>query len=365
MSLIQRYTKLFEEFSSHRDNWEISSKEPFIVSRVESDSQLPLSITLFGDDKTVHVCFNLYSNKQSVELARELLKAQGKKRIDVKDEDSGLDILIDNDGFATVLSTSDSSPEEVAERLDEYLEASESILIKLLRTAQDAISKSKETEGDSEPAAVETKAVDHLSADQVVAHFLDKNDYKYEHDEEKKRFVFGFSTRKYLNGKDKPSLRIVIEYSDKTLLRFVTPWLYQFDLDKTDYSLIASAIAWFQFEYKFLSMSLDPSDGELRISIDIPLGDGVVNPGQIERLVTFIHQFSEDTYEELFGLMLEDSQAAEAKLHSLLKARKEKVSNFQWFESIKDKLDELSEQQKKDIEGILNRESGEQQRGGI
>ncbi|MDV7103856.1 hypothetical protein R3X26_05460 [Vibrio sp. TH_r3] len=365
MSLIQRYTELFKEFSHQQENWDFTSDSPFTLTRKESDQQLPLSLFLQGNEETVHIFFSLYNSTTLTKLAKDWLKTQGEEKFVRKDEDSGLIIYIDHEGFAAVLETSDSTPEDVIASIDQSIKKAELLLIKSVESVQKASESSSSAE-ESTDSETETTVVQEMDVSQVVESYLVENSYKHKHLNDRKRFVFGFSTKKYKDSDGDNSVQIVIDYSDDDLLRFTTPWLYKFDLDKTDYSLIASAIVWYQFTYKFLSMSLDPSDGELTICIDIPLGDGAkVCHKQIDRLVKFIHQVTEVTYDEIFGQMLEDSQGAESKLKSKIESHKKKRTNARWFESVKGKLDELSEQQKRQIEEILNNGDDEDKRAGI
>lgn len=358
MSLLQDYTDLFQHFSEQHTTWTITSDKPFTLSRALTEDSLPLSICLYGDDDSAHVYFNLYGSKGLTEIAEKLLKLKQEQQIQKKDEESGLVIMIDSDGFAVIFNASDVTPEEFSGNLEDLIGKSEALLLKVVETAHEIIQDIHE-----KPA---TESVSAGSIDQIIEQYFASEEYKYEHDKISKSFVFGFSTENYVNQKGTKSLRIVIDYSDNDLLRFTTPFLYQFDLQKTDYSLIASVTAWFQFEYKYLAMSLDPSDGELKISIDIPMGTTLVHASQIKRIVSFILQFTESTYDELFALLLNDSQVAKEKLNLLIDTHKGKIANLKWHESIKSKLDGLTDAQKKAIDDILNQASGKtSELGGI
>ncbi|HAW91926.1 MULTISPECIES: hypothetical protein [unclassified Arsukibacterium] len=351
MSLLQDYSVLFQQFSEQHDDWDILSQDPLSISREEKDGSLPLSISVYGNETKAHIYFNLYHSETFKQLAQKLLKINQKQEIQKADEDSGLVIAIDSDGIAVIFDASGITPNEFKDSLGSLIEKAEAVLVQVVTSAHKIIQKASEEVATDAAPSVAVAA--NLPIDEIVKQYFASEDFKYRNDEDNKRFIFGFSTDKYLNIKEEPSLSIVINYADSDLLRFETPWLYQFDLQKTDYSLIASAVAWFQFEYKFLSMSLDPTDGELKISIDIPIGAGTIHPSQIKRIVSFILQFTENTYEEYFALLLKDSQAAREKLNVLIDAYKEKVSNRRWFEGIKNKLDELTDEQKKAIEDIL------------
>ncbi|MDP5129707.1 MAG: hypothetical protein NWQ54_02410 [Paraglaciecola sp.] len=364
MSLLQDYSVLFQQFSEQHNNWDITSEDPFSISREEKEGSLPLSISVYGNETKAHIYFNLYHCETSKQLAHKLLKINQKQKIQQADEDSGLVIAIDSDGIAVIFDASGITPDVFADNLDSLIEKAETVLAQVVTSAHKIVQK--DSEEVSTDAAPSVAVAANLPIDEIVKQYFASENFKYKNDEDNKRFIFGFATDKYLNINNEPSLRIVINYADSDLLRFETPWLYQFDLQKTDYSLIASAIVWFQLEYKFLSMSLDPGDGELKISIDIPIGAGTIHSSQIKRIVSFILQFTESNYEEYFALLLKDTKAAKEKLNTLLDAHKERVSNLRWFEVIKNKLDDLTDEQKKAIEDILG-VAGEEQAvsGGI
>lgn len=158
---------------------------------------------------------------------------------------------------------------------------------------------------------------------------------------------------------------MAISYADKERLCIQTPSMYVFDLNKTDYSLIAMVIAWYQFEYKFLSMSLDPEDGELKISIDLPLGQGTLHHSQIDRIVSFIQQFSEETYSELFSLLLTDSDSAKKILNEKIDEHKANQRSRSWLQSIQKQLTQSTDEQKAAIEKILSQGKSTNEQGGI
>lgn len=158
---------------------------------------------------------------------------------------------------------------------------------------------------------------------------------------------------------------MAISYADKERLCIQTPSMYVFDLNKTDYSLIAMVIAWYQFEYKFLSMSLDPEDGELKISIDLPLGQGTLHHSQIDHIVSFIQQFSEETYSELFSLLLTDSDSAKKILNEKIDEHKANRRSHSWLQSIQKQLTQSTDEQKAAIEKILSQGKSTNEQGGI
>ncbi len=364
MSSAQEYRELLTRIADQKENWSVTSDQPFIISRQREENTLPVSIRMYGNENKVHLFYNLYSESPLTELAQKFLHLKDKEQIQQKNEETGLIIMVDEDGFAVVYDATEEESSSYEQQFEAILDSAETVLLGVVKAAHEAVENAPE-----EALQVEDSTTTGVDAPQSIAdavkQYLEEKDYSFKHDENKQRFVFGFSTDSYINIKGDASLRIVINYSDSELLRFETPWLYEFDLNKTEYSLISMAIAWFQFEYKFLSMSLDPRDGELKISIDIPLGKGTVHSTQIHRLVTFILQFTERTYEELFSLMLKDSEAAEVKLKDLIDNYKAESENHQWIDSIKDKLGGITEEQRKAIEEILSNGADERSQGGI
>lgn len=363
MSSTQEYRELLTRIADQKENWSVTSLQPFIISRQKEENTLPISIRMYGSENKVHLFYNLYSESPLTELAQKFLRLKDKEQIQQKNEEAGLVIMIDEDGFAVVYDASGEESGSFEQQFDAILDNAEAVLLGVVKTAHETVENPPEEAQQRPPKKGESEESQSIS--DVVVQYLKEKDYSYSHDDDKKRFVFGFSTDSYSNINGENSLRIILNYSDNDLLRFETPWLYEFDLNKTKYSLISMAIAWFQFEYKFLSMSLDPRDGELKISIDIPLGKGTLHPTQIHRIVSFILQFAERTYDELFSLMLEDSAAAEKKLINLIEEYKAESKNLQWLDSIKDKLDGITDEQKQAIEQILSQNPEESNQGGI
>lgn len=366
MSLIQEYTDLLTHIAEQYEDWSITAEHPFTISRKQEESILPLAISLYGSNSKAHLFINLYDNGTYTALAQKFLRHQQKEQDLQRDENSGLVIAIDEEGIAVIYDVTDVSADDFSSQFENIVETAESLLMKVIASSVEAVKDEPDTLSDPQ----EVGRSDHLadskqSVEQVVKQYFAEKDYKFKHDKGNKRFIFGFSTDNYVNTEGEESLRVVINYSDDELLRFETPWLYRFDLNKIEYSLITMAIAWYQFEYKFLSMSLDPMDGELKISIDVPLGKGTIHTTQIRRIVSFILQFTEETYDELFSLLLSDSDAAKKKLNEMIDKYKTKLNSHRWVESIKDKLDGLTDEQKEAIEKILSQSQSTNEQGGI
>lgn len=368
MSALQTYCDMLTQFAEQSPNWHVESTEPLTIVRETDGSVLPLAIALYGSEEDVRAYVNLYTNKELVGLAQKLLKTLNQEKITKQDDNSGLRVLIDSDGFAVILAGAQLKGDDFTSVLEELIETSESILTKLVKDALDVVNnhgKVNEETGTEEETTQDGGNDVYLPTIQAIEKFLTDNDYKFRHDEKRQRYSLGFNSKNYRDKDGDSSIHIQIEYAYDDLLRISTPWLYQFDFDKVDYATVASAIAWYQFEYKFLSMSLDPADGELRISLDIPTPDGRVHPDQIKRLTTFCYQFAEDTYEELFQLLLKAPDSGKQKLESLIDKHREKVANQQWINNLQDKLVGTTDEQKRMIESILAQSEGQKETRGI
>ena len=349
MSSIQEYTYLLTKVAQQREEWSVTADKPFTISRQHQDNALPLAISVHGNESKADLFINLYDDSELADVAQKFLRIKREKLIQHKD-DSGLVIYIDEEGFAVVYDVTDVSTEEFSAQFDNIIDNAEELLSKLISYAlEDLKSASNESNRPIE---------------QVVEQYLEKK-YKFQHDEDGKRFILGFATDSYINKEGDKSLLVAISYADKERLCIQTPLMYIFDLNKTDYSLIAMVIAWYQFEYKFLSMSLDPEDGELKISIDLPLGQGTLHHSQIDRIVSFIQQFSEETYSELFSLLLTDSDSAKKILNENIDEHKANRRSRSWLQSIQKQLTQSTDEQKAAIQKILSQGKSTNEQGGI
>ena len=349
MSSIQEYTYLLTKVAQQREEWSVTADKPFTISRQHQDNALPLAISVHSNESKAHLFINLYDDSELADVAQKFLRIKREKLIQHKD-DSGLVIYIDEEGFAVVYDVTDVSTEEFSAQFDNIIDNAEELLSKLISYAlEDLKSASNESNRPIE---------------QVVEQYLEKK-YKFQHDEDGKRFILGFATDSYINKEGDKSLLVAISYADKERLCIQTPLMYIFDLNKTDYSLIAMVIAWYQFEYKFLSMSLDPEDGELKISIDLPLGQGTLHHSQIDRIVSFIQQFSEETYSELFSLLLTDSDSAKKILNEKIDEHKANRRSRSWLQSIQKQLTQSTDEQKAAIPKILSQGKSTNEQGGI
>lgn len=350
MSSIQEYTDLLTKVAQQREEWSVTADKPFTISRQHQDNALPLAIRVHGNESKAHLFINLYDDSELADVAQKFLRIKREKLIQHKD-DSGLVIYIDEEGFAVVYDVTDVSTEEFSAQFDNIIDNAEELLSKSISYAlEDLKSASNESNQPIE---------------QVVEQYLAEKDYKFQHDEDGKRFILGFATDSYINKEGNKSLLVAISYADKERLCIQTPSMYVFDLNKTDYSLIAMVIVWYQFEYKFLSMSLDPEDGELKISIDLPLGQGTLYHSQIGSIVSFILQFSEETYSELFSLLLTDSDSAKKKLNEKIDEHKANRRSRSWLQSIQKQLTQSTDEQKAAIEKILSQGKSTNEQGGI
>lgn len=358
MSSIQEYTDLLTKVAQQREEWSVTADKPFTISRQHQDNALPLAIRVHGNESKAHLFINLYDDSELADVAQKFLRIKREKLIQHKD-DSGLVIYIDEEGFAVVYDVTDVSTEEFSAQFDNIIDNAEELLSKSISYAlEDLKSASNESE------RLESVTESNRPIEQVVEQYLEKK-YKFQHDEDGKRFILGFATDSYINKEGNKSLLVAISYADKERLCIQTPSMYVFDLNKTDYSLIAMVIVWYQFEYKFLSMSLDPEDGELKISIDLPLGQGTLHHSQIGSIVSFILQFSEETYSELFSLLLTDSDSAKKILNEKIDEHKANQRSRSWLQSIQKQLTQSTDEQKAAIEKILSQGKSTNEQGGI
>lgn len=358
MSSIQEYTDLLTKVAQQREEWSVTADKPFTISRQHQDNALPLAIRVHGNESKAHLFINLYDDSELADVAQKFLRIKREKLIQHKD-DSGLVIYIDEEGFAVVYDVTDVSTEEFSAQFDNIIDNAEELLSKSISYAlEDLKSASNESE------RLESVTESNRPIEQVVEQYLEKK-YKFQHDEDGKRFILGFATDSYINKEGNKSLLVAISYADKERLCIQTPSMYVFDLNKTDYSLIAMVIVWYQFEYKFLSMSLDPEDGELKISIDLPLGQGTLHHSQIGSIVSFILQFSEETYSELFSLLLTDSDSAKKILNEKIDEHKANRRSRSWLQSIQKQLTQSTDEQKAAIEKILSQGKSTNEQGGI
>ena len=367
MSLIEIYSSLLVHIAEQHDTWSVTSEEaPCTITRVESEGTLPLSIAVHGNEEKAHLLFHVYDDEILKNLAHRYLELKNESDIRNKESDSDFILMIDSDGFAAVYSAVETPHEDFTSQFEVLIQKAEKTLINAIKLADkelEEIGNSSSSSANSIIGPVTGK----LTVVEVLDKYFEHHGYANKHDKENKRYIFGFETSVYMNEESYPNFRIIISYSDDSLLRFSTPWLYKIDFSKASYHFIASIIAWYQFEYKFLAMSLDPSDGELRISIDIPIEKGEIHITQIHRIVTFIQSFVEETYKELFSLVLTDSEAAEEKLNKLITNYNKKRESAAWISKTKEKMIGLSEEQRKAIEAILeeNQDKAATEMGGI
>lgn len=352
MSLIEIYSNLLVHIAEQHDTWSVTSEEaPCTITRVESEGSLPLSIAVHGNEEKAHLLFHVYDDGTLKKLAHRYLELKNDSDIRSKESDSDFILMIDSDGFAAVYSAVETPPEDFTSQFEVLIQKAEKTLIKAITLADKELEELRNSSSSSANSI--GPVTEKLTVVEVLDKYFEHRGYANHHDKENKRYIFGFKTGDYKNEDNDRSFRIVISYSDDSLLRFSTPWLYKIDFSKASYRFIASIIAWYQFEYKFLAMSLDPSDGELKISIDIPIEKGEIHITQIHRIVTFIQSFVEETYIELFSLVLTNSKAAEEKLNELITDFNVKRASAVWIDKTKGKMIGLSEKQKKAIEAIL------------
>ena len=92
-----------------------------------------------------------------------------------------------------------------------------------------------------------------------------------------------FPTDQYVNNSGTNHLMIVIQLTeDGEYVKFFVPSAYHIPEDESAYAVLKSfsIIAW---QVKLLDFEVDPSDGEVRPTIDFPIEDGTLTTLQIQR----------------------------------------------------------------------------------
>ncbi len=92
-----------------------------------------------------------------------------------------------------------------------------------------------------------------------------------------------FPTNQYVNNSGTNHLMVVIQLTeDGEYIKFFVPSAYHIPEDESAYAVLKSfsIIAW---QVKLLDFEVDPSDGEVRPTIDFPIEDGTLTTQQIQR----------------------------------------------------------------------------------
>ncbi len=76
MSSAQAYRELLTRIADQKENWSVTSEQPFIISRQREENRLPVSIRMYGNENKVHLFYNLYSETSLTELAQKVFASE-------------------------------------------------------------------------------------------------------------------------------------------------------------------------------------------------------------------------------------------------------------------------------------------------
>ena len=112
---------------------------------------------------------------------------------------------------------------------------------------------------------------------------LDEANLRYSLHELTQEPVILFPADNYQNENGRTLLVVVIQLTeDGEYIKFFVPSAYHIPLDESAYAVLKSfaIIAW---QVKLLDFEVDPTDGEVRPTIDFPIEDGTLTTEQIRR----------------------------------------------------------------------------------
>ena len=112
---------------------------------------------------------------------------------------------------------------------------------------------------------------------------LDEANLRYSLHELTQEPVILFPADNYQNENGRALLVVVIQLTeDGEYIKFFVPSAYHIPLDESAYAVLKSfaIIAW---QVKLLDFEVDPTDGEVRPTIDFPIEDGTLTTEQIRR----------------------------------------------------------------------------------
>ena len=391
MELLQHLSSLLIEHANSHQGWNVLNSSPVVVEREETDRLHPAVFTLKSHDDGVIIIAQTPPKEGYTKAAEAFHKKFADHETSQQDGIFHTQML--DDAFAVILPMNEEQLDAVAENISALLIGQADKLTEFVEKMLRKIKNGQVSEGSESQSPTQTQHVgeaqsevqtqlagETLSVEQVIQAYLESEGYKYSHEEEDQYFTIGMKMPHYRDEKGSDTLGIAINYRDPKIVRFITPQMYTFNLEQMPYEVIASVIVWYQFRYKFLAMSLDPDDGECRISIDIPVEQGVLHTSQISRIFEFILQFAEEIHkfdDEGSGT---DNPERKALFHMLLNRSKEEVrdalkKNFDevknqradagFFNQIKSDLEGLSEQQKQQVRDLIAefKDKGDQDKG--
>ncbi|RUP83886.1 hypothetical protein C7Y69_00625 [Alteromonas sp. KS69] len=370
MDLIKGISALIADFVEQQNDWKLSSSTPISIIKTDNNSSLPYTLDISEREDDTSIRLYLHSEESLQNVAQAVLAKNGGD--DYLNSDGPFHTLIDSKGFSVFCDVSEVSFDQFSEnfegivgRLEQMLKGAVKQAIELV-SADDSDADTDDTEStaggssassdevtESAPSDTDISQDEEVSPKEAIIQFLERKEWKFRDNSERQSIELGMNLDKYSDHDGKSLLLININYGNDDLVRFQTPMMYKFDFAKTPYSLIASVIAWYQFEYKFLSMSLDPSDGELKISIDIPLAKGVLHHTQVERIVGFMIQFTEETFDEMFDDLLHAPEDAQKRIDGKISDYQQNIEAKKWVRQFETDLVGLSEEKRSQLQRAL------------
>lgn len=363
MDLIAGISALITKFAEQQDDWDSLSPSPIAIVKTDNNASLPFTLDIAEREEDTSLRLHLHDEENLRGVAHAVVAKNGGD--EYLNSDGPFHTIIDEDGFSVLCDvTVDSfdqfsdSFEGIVERLENILKSAVKQAIELVSTDNDKpeIDDDEDTPAKTDEDALVDSNIDRaeaVSPKEAIIQFLDRKEWKYRVNSERQAIELGMNLDKYSDHDGKSLLLIHINYGADDLVKFQTPMMYQFDFAKTSYSLIASVIAWYQFRWKFLSMSLDPADGELKISIDIPVAKGALHYTQVERIVGFMIQFTEETYDELFDDLLHAPAVAQKSIDSIIKGYQQDIETKKWVRQFEKDLVGLSKEKRSELQRAL------------
>tara|TARA_B100001063_G_C16743126_1_gene545915 strand:+ start:511 stop:1719 length:1209 start_codon:yes stop_codon:yes gene_type:complete len=370
MDLIKGISALIADFVEQHDDWNPSSSTPISIIKTDNNSSLPYTLDISEREDDTSIRLHLHNEENLQNVAQAVLVKNGGD--DYQNSDGPFHTLIDGKGFSVFCDVSEVSFDQFSENFEGIVGRLEQMLKGAVKQAIELVSadESDADNGEIESASEDSSAprvdvtesaptdsdisqFEVVSPKEAIVQFLERKEWKFRDNSERQSIELGMNLDKYSDHDGKSLLLININYGNDDLVRFQTPMMYKFDFAKTPYSLIASVIAWYQFEYKFLSMSLDPSDGELKISIDIPLAKGALHHTQVERIVGFMIQFTEETFDELFDDLLHAPEDAQKCIDGKISDYQQNIEAKKWVRQFETDLVGLSEEKRSQLQRAL------------
>ena len=130
---------------------------------------------------------------------------------------------------------------------------------------------------------------------QQVKGYLDEKGFKYSIDEKKQLIRTGFNMDHYVDSDGDKSVRIVVRlYEDGEFIEVLAPNLYTYKDGPNALALLQACLI-ASWRTKMVQFEYDPSDGEIRATIEVPIEDSTMTSRQFHRilggLLTFVDKF--------------------------------------------------------------------------